>query len=37
MNSEDIKLTEPVVELKSEFFAMVEEFKTESEDAINGD
>ena len=36
MNSEDIKLIEPVVELKSEFLAMAEEFKADGSDAING-
>ena len=36
MNREEIKLIEPVVELKSEFFAMAEEFETESKKAING-
>ena len=36
MNREDIKLIEPVVELKSEFLAMAEEFKAESRDTIDG-
>ena len=36
MNSEDIKLIEPVVELKSEFLAMAEEFKAEGADTIDG-
>ena len=36
MNREDIKLIEPTVELKSEFLAMVEDFKTESNDIIDG-
>jgi predicted acetyltransferase len=35
-DSEDIKLIEPSVELKSEFLAMAEEFKAEGEDVING-
>ena len=36
VNSEDIKLIEPVVESKLEFLAMVEEFKTEGSDTIHG-
>ena len=36
MNSEDIKLIEPTVELKSEFLAMVDEFKAEGRNAIDG-
>ena len=36
MDSEKIKLIEPVVELKSEFFTMAEEFEAEGVDAING-
>ena len=36
MNSKDIKLIEPMVELKSEFLAMIEEFEAEGSDIING-
>ena len=36
MNSENIKLIEPVVDLKLEFLAMAEEFKAEGRDAIDG-
>ena len=36
MSTKDIKLIEPVVELKSEFLAMVADFKTESNDVIDG-
>ena len=36
MNSQDIKLVEPTIQLESEFFEMVEEFKTEGKEIING-
>jgi predicted acetyltransferase len=36
MDIEDIKLIEPVVELKSEFLAMVKDFRMENNDVIDG-
>ncbi|MHC4230992.1 MAG: GNAT family N-acetyltransferase [Planctomycetota bacterium] len=36
MNSGEIKLIEPAIELKAEFLAMAEEFKAEGADVING-
>jgi len=36
MNYNDIKLIKPTLELESEFFAMVEEFKAEGKDIIEG-
>jgi predicted acetyltransferase len=36
MHNEEIQLIEPAIGLKSEFLTMVEEFKTEGEDPING-
>lgn len=35
MNSEHIKLIEPTVELKSEFFAMIKEFKAEGREVMD--
>ena len=36
MNNEDIKFIEPVIELKAEFLAMIEEFEAEEKDTIDG-
>lgn len=36
MNSDDIKLIEPIVELRSEFLAMVEDFKSDGKEIIDG-
>jgi hypothetical protein len=36
MNNEDIKFIEPVIELKAEFLAMIEEFEAEDRDTIDG-
>ena len=36
VKSEDIKLIEPMIELKSEILAMIDEFKAEGINAIDG-